>query len=177
MRRAHCATLAIVLGSLLLAACGGGGSPSTTGTAGTAPGSTAGGSATTAAGAATTAVAKSSGGSGNDFCGLGTGIGAAMAAQAGGTTGKTDLKGSITSLQTALDTLAGTAPAAIKADFETVRRALAPYLAALAKNNYDLTKIMTDPDLQASMDALSDPKFETASTNIDNWVQANCTTR
>ena len=70
--------------------------------------------------------------------------------------------------------LADQAPAEIKGDFQVYAKFWSDYVAVMTKANYDFSKMGTDPELQKAMQAMSDPKLQQATVNIQTWMQKNC---
>jgi hypothetical protein len=182
-RRMRGATgLAPLIGlALLVAACGGGKS-SATATATTAP---------TATPAATTpvpsAVATAGGGSTSGaataalsaFCGDWSKMLAEAATVTGSVTSgtSTSLKDDFTQTGTFIQALSDHAPAEIKPDFEVYAKFWQDFSAAMAKADYDVTKIVTDPSLLQAFQSLNDPSVQQATQHIDAWIQKNCGTQ
>ncbi len=181
---AHATTALIAAGlgaALLLAACGGGKATATP-TAAPTTAATAAAATATAAASGTAAGGGSSGAGASaaaGFCGdwgkmvvnaaAATGLGSASAS---GT--PTDMKTSIEQTTAFVQALSNNAPSEIKADFQVYAQFWTQFASAMAKANYDFTKVATDPTVQAAFQALNDPKFEQATQHIDAWVTQNC---
>lgn len=71
--------------------------------------------------------------------------------------------------------LAAQAPAELRADFQVFAKGFGDFNAAMAKANYDFTKMATDPELRKAAEAMSEPRMEQASKNIQTWMEKNCT--
>lgn len=84
------------------------------------------------------------------------------------------MKATLEQASSALNSIAGTAPADIRADLQLYAKAFGEFNTAMAKVNYDFMKIATDPELQKAMQAMTDPKLEQAGKNIQAWAEKNC---
>jgi len=80
---------------------------------------------------------------------------------------KTVLNNAVTELQAATDG----APAAISADLKTLASGVKTLTSIVEKNGYDFKKAGADPELAKLM---SDPKLQSAPTNIVAWLQSEC---
>lgn len=174
-------TGALLFLALALAACSGGSSGKKSETPAAA---TRGASEATAAATAQAATAASGAAGAPSanvaFCtGWGTAAAAAPSGPPAGTaaTSPTSLKTSIEAGVAAMNSAAAQAPAEIRSDFQLYAKAFSDYAAVMAKANYDFTRLATDPDLQKSLQALTDPKVQQAAQNIQAWAQKNCTVR
>ena len=170
MSRRMVSTIAAMALVLLVSACGGDKKTDATAAAGAAK------TAATAAGkAATVAAAAGNAGVPNAFCGDWGAVAAQSAKLTAPSPGSTaGMKESFDQTSAYMKALADKAPAEIKGDFEGFTKLWTDYSAVMAKANYDMTKMATDPDLQKAMAAMSDPKLQQASVNISTWVQKNC---
>ena len=149
---------AVLVLSLLIGACGGKKTEPTA--AATARG------ATGAAGVPVTGV---------KFCGDWAGLAAQTAKVQGQPTGSAaEIKTSFEATNAYMKALADQAPADIKGDFQVYAKFWSDYVSVMAKANYDFSKMATDPELQKAMQAMSDPKLQQATVNIQNWMQKNC---
>ena len=92
-----------------------------------------------------------------------------------GAGGTTDMKATLEQASSALNSIAGTAPADIRADLQLYAKAFGEFNTAMAKVNYDFMKMASDPAAMKAAEAMSDPKFEQAGKNIEAWMTKNCT--
>jgi hypothetical protein len=178
------ATTLLLLLTAVFTACGGDDEEDTTPTAATAaPAAT---QAATAPAKATSAASSGGGG--------GAGGGAVFAAMcsewqnvqsqttafsgppAGGTMPQPgDLRTSMEALDRNLKTFVSQAPAEVRPDFEVLAKFWAEFAAIMARANYDFLSLAQDPEFQRLATAAgSDAALEQATTNIQNWVQRNC---
>jgi len=75
-------------------------------------------------------------------------------------------------LKKAADDLASRAPAAIKADFDVVFSAISQLYDALAKVDFDFSKLVqSNPQFVQS---LQDPKFQAAATRLNDYFTNTC---
>jgi hypothetical protein len=173
MTRARTMTALVVAATLLFTACG----DSTDKTATTASAGSTGSTATSGADGSSPSItgkpATDAGKSGDLFCANGSKLADQIDNTSAGAAA-TDTKKSFDALTALFAELTKTAPKDIKADFETMSAGYAAFGKTLAKYNYDYSKLAADPTALASLQALSDPKFEQASANIEAWVQKNC---
>jgi hypothetical protein len=142
-----------LLGALALAGCGGGSDDK-----GTA-------AATTVAPATTVAV-------GNDqattpFCGLARTLEPKLTAVVANLSDKTKLRAAATDADTTISQAQSTAPAAIKSDVTVVASTASTVLAALRKNDFDVSKTPEFSKLQ-------EPAFATAFANVNAYTRAHC---
>jgi hypothetical protein len=86
-----------------------------------------------------------------------------------GATGADSLKQSVQEFQSIEGSVLKSAPSAIKPDLVTLFGALDQFYSALAKANYDFTKI--DPSVEAPLEA---PAVVTAEQNVDNYLKNTC---
>jgi hypothetical protein len=176
---------AALTAAVVVVGCGGddeGGSQPTAAAVTTAP--AAGGVSTTAASATTKAPAttmapgttKAAASTLSEFCAKGgPGLAQANGLSSGAAAASpAELRKQFEQLAPVLADLPKVAPAELKADVELVSKALGTIVTALAKVNYDVTKMVTDPAAMQSMQAVSDPAFAKASQNIQVWVTKNC---
>ena len=160
----------VVAITLVVGACGGGGSKKASSTG------------TTEAAKTATSQASSSGG-GGDFCAR-----ARAYAEHFTATFEKDFRGVAAAptnaslrevfkrdygdLKKAADDLASRAPSAIKADFDVVFSLITQLYDALAKVDFDFTKLsQTSPQLLSS---LQDPKFAAAATRLNDYFTNTC---
>jgi hypothetical protein len=74
-----------------------------------------------------------------------------------------------------LKTFVSQAPAEIRPDFEVLAKFWSDYAAIMARANYDFLQLAQDPEFQRLATAASaDASLQQATTNIQNWVQRNC---
>ena len=66
------------------------------------------------------------------------------------------------------------APDEIKDDLTTVSEAFQKMGELIKDNGGDITKAMSDPDVQAEFEALDTPELEAASDRLDTWFTENC---
>jgi len=78
------------------------------------------------------------------------------------------LKAASTDADSAIRQAVTTAPAAIKSDVQTVATTVTDVLAALQKNNFDISKI---PDQTAKLQSKG---FQDSFANMNRYVQAHC---
>jgi hypothetical protein len=72
------------------------------------------------------------------------------------------------------DQMADEVPDEISDDFATYAEFFGEYLSVIAEFDGDYSKMASDPDAMAALERLSDPKFEEAGRNIEEWMSANC---
>jgi len=160
---------AVSLMALLLAACSG----TKTDVTGTPTGGAA---ATTAAGTAQATTTTPAGlAASSKLCSDWAATAAQQAEVSGQPTGSSaDTKADFDAMAAYMKALADQAPAEIKGDFQVYAKFWSDYAAVMAKANYDVTRMATDPEMQKAMQAMSDPKLQQATVNIQNWMQKNC---
>lgn len=149
MRRA--ALLIAATAMMFTAACGNGSSKKNA-------------SANATVGSGTTTTVKFSGSSSSKFCDL-----ARSLAQKTKVGPNVDLRKVYQDFDNEAPQIEAAAPAAIKADVETVVAGIRAFKNTLAAVNYDATKL--DP---ASVQALQDPKFTEAATRLSQYYQQVC---
>jgi hypothetical protein len=142
---------------LTLAACGGSDTKSTNASA----------SNTTVAGAA---VADSSGGGSSKYCGLEAKYSGLK--DLNPTAGNADsIKATLETARTALKEAVAVAPTEIKADVRVLADAYDPFITALAKVNYDFTKVnFSDP----AFAKLSSAEVQAAAQRVSDWAKTHC---
>ena len=119
----------------------------------------------------TTDAPKSSGGS-SAYCGLES----KYSGLEDSFTPGTDAATLRTSLETAKDALAEAvkvAPSEIKADVKLIADAYSPFIEALAKANFDFTKINPQDPAFAN---IQKPEIAAAGQRVEAWSKANCGT-
>jgi hypothetical protein len=167
--------------AVLLVGCGSDNSPKAIPVA-TSPATTSSGSdssATTSGGsdASTTTPTFEGGGSG-EFCDFAKDIESSDLANSLGDD-STNLKENFGKIDDVLAKATEKAPSEIKADVETLAAGMKKYEDFLAKYDYDIVKLteaaQKDPKvLEEATDALSDPRFEEASTRISAYAEQVC---
>ncbi|MDQ1372752.1 MAG: hypothetical protein QOJ09_90 [Actinomycetota bacterium] len=143
--------------AVTLAACGGSDNPATN-----AAGSK---STTTKAGVSASASASASA----KFCGLSDKYSGLQT-----TSPNLDaaaLRKQMETAKTALQEAVSAAPSEIKADLRIVADAYVPFIDALAKANFDFTKV--NPQ-DAAFAKMQDPSVAAAATRIGDWAKAHC---
>lgn len=92
-----------------------------------------------------------------------------VAKDAASGTGVDSIKASVQEFQSIESSVLKSAPNAIKPDLVTLFGALDQFYGALAKNNYDFTKI--DPSVEAPLEA---PAVQKAEQNVDAYLKNTC---
>jgi hypothetical protein len=92
-----------------------------------------------------------------------------IAKDAASGTGIDSIKASVQEFQTIEGSVLKSAPSAIKPDLVTLFGALDQFYSALAKNNYDFTKI--DPSVEAPLET---PAVQQAEQNVDAYLKTTC---
>ncbi len=176
MPRTRTSLIAVIAFAALIVACSDDPEPAATATP------TAAAAASTATSTATTAGAGAAGGAGvgaalagGRFCGDWATLASQSARLTTPSTSPADIKQSVDTTTTYLKTLGDTAPSEIKADFQVFAKFWSEFATVLAKANYDMMKVATDPEAQKAMQAMAAPELQQAGTNITTWVQKNCT--
>jgi hypothetical protein len=65
-------------------------------------------------------------------------------------------------------------PDEIRDDFEVVAAGMEKYFDLIGDEGFDITKAMTDPDVQKALEDLDSPEFTEASDNVTAWLDDNC---
>jgi hypothetical protein len=86
----------------------------------------------------------------------------------------TSMKDDLAQTSIFLKALSDHAPAEIKPDFEVYAKFWNDFSAAMAKADYDVTKMMSDPTLMAAFQSMTDARLQQATDNIDAWITKNC---
>lgn len=73
-----------------------------------------------------------------------------------------------------LKSLSDSAPEEIRSDFGIYAQWWTAFAEAMARVDYDFSRIPGDPALQQAMRTASDPAFTQASTRVNTWVQEHC---
>ena len=143
-------------------------------TASSASAGSAGTQAASTTGAATTVKASSVGG--GDVCTIGKNVSKSLSQNA--TSGSTSsFKDSFAAAKGALNSVIGQLPSDLKADGQTVKDYFDKIDALYAKYNYDISKIIADPQGIKDATALADdPKFKTASDHLQAYFDSKCGT-
>jgi hypothetical protein len=179
------ACLLVLLLTAVLTACGGDDEEDAP------PKAAATSAATQAATAAAKATSAASGGGGGGGAGGGA-VFAAMCSEwrnvqaqttafSGPPTGATmpqpaDFRTSMEALDRNLKTFVAQAPTEIRPDFQVLADFWSKYAGIMARANYDFMQLAQDPEFQQlAGDSASDARLQQATTNIQNWVQRNCT--
>ena len=118
----------------------------------------------------TTEAEASGGGDAKDFCGLEskyTGLEDSFRPGADAAS----VRASLETAQDALDDGVRLAPSEIKADMKIIADAFGPFIEAMAKANFDFTKVNPEDPAFANVQK---PEVQAASARIDAWVDANC---
>ena len=92
-----------------------------------------------------------------------------VAKDAASGTGIDSIKASVQEFQSIESSVLKSAPNAIKPDLVTLFGALDQFYSALAKNNYDFTKI--DPSVEAPLET---PAVQKAEQNVDAYLKTTC---
>jgi hypothetical protein len=92
-----------------------------------------------------------------------------VAKDAASGTGVDSIKASVQEFQAIESSVLKSAPGAIKPDLVTLFGALDQFYSALAKNNYDFTKI--DPSVEAPLET---PAVQKAEQNVDAYLKTTC---
>jgi hypothetical protein len=92
-----------------------------------------------------------------------------VAKDAASGTGVDSIKASVQEFQSIESSVLKSAPSAIKPDLVTLFGALDQFYGALAKSNYDFTKI--DPSVEAPLEA---PAVQKAEQNVDAYLKNTC---
>jgi hypothetical protein len=92
-----------------------------------------------------------------------------IAKDAASGTGVDSIKASVQEFQAIEGSVLKSAPGAIKPDLVTLFGALDQFYSALAKNNYDFTKI--DPSVEAPLET---PAVQKAEQNVDAYLKTTC---
>jgi hypothetical protein len=140
-----------------LAACGGGGDDKV---------STASDSDSTA-----TTKASSGDGGGGAYCGLAAKYSGLQNFNPSGDAAS--IRATLENAKAALDESVRVAPSEIKADVRVIADAFGPFIEALAKANYDFTKLNPQDPAFAK---IQDPQVTAASQRITAWAKAHCST-
>jgi hypothetical protein len=85
-----------------------------------------------------------------------------------------ELEAAFSGAREALDHMEDTAPDEIADDVATVATTMGAFFDALAGHDYDYEAFINDPDGLAAADALSSHKMSTATGNVEDFVQAEC---
>ena len=72
------------------------------------------------------------------------------------------------------DQLKTEVPNDLEDDVETLRDAVLPFYAAMAKVDGDMTKALQDPEVQQAMTAMNSADVQAASTALDEWTANGC---
>jgi hypothetical protein len=96
-------------------------------------------------------------------------VNSSVAKDAASGTGVDSIKASVQEFQSIEGSVLKSAPNAIKPDLVTLFGALDQFYGALAKNNYDFTKI--DPSVEAPLEA---PAVQKAEQNVDAYLKNTC---
>lgn len=171
MSRSLGSLLAATTVALLLTACGGDKEATPASSANGAASATPAGKSAGAPSGAAAGVAAALGGG---FCGEWGALAAQSARLTAPTGPSTNVKESFEVANAYMKALADKAPAEIKGDFQVYAKFWSDYSAVMAKANYDMTKIATDPEMQKAMEAMADPKLDKAGANISAWIEKNC---
>ncbi len=128
--------------------------------------------------ALTNCSSSSKGGAGGDFCTLARSYEKTQAANSdaifGGQSSPATAKKAFDQVGQAVAAMVGAAPAQIKKDAQTLQGALRSLKAIMEKNNYDFTKIGTDPTAQAAFGELNTEEVQQASANIEEYLSSTC---
>ncbi|MSQ29652.1 MAG: hypothetical protein EXR68_04095 [Dehalococcoidia bacterium] len=147
----------LVLAALLIGACGGNAETS----------------ASAPAPASSTNAAPVAGLPGAAFCGDWARASAQAQRVGGPPTGSpADLRSSLDTAVNVSNSLASQASADVRADLQLFAKGFTEFNAAMA--NFDSTKMATGPELRKAAEAMSDPRMEAASKNIQAWMEKNC---
>jgi imidazolonepropionase-like amidohydrolase len=119
--------------------------------------------------AVTTEVPDSKGGA-DAYCGLATKYSGLEKAFTPGADAAT-LKSSLETAKNALDDAVKVAPSEIKADVKVIANAYGPFIEAMAKANFDFTKV--NPQDPAFAD-IQKPEVAEAAQRIEAWGKAHC---
>ena len=142
-----------LIGALALSGCGGGGDDDDKATA------------TTAAPATTAAVGNDQ--AGTPFCGLARTLEPKLTAVVANLSDKAKLRTATADAETTISQAQSTAPAEIKADVTTVASTASTVVAALRKNDFDVSKTPEFSKLQ-------EPAFQNAFANVNRYTRAHC---
>jgi len=120
----------------------------------------------------TVAAPPTTSGIGNDqagtpFCGLARNLEPRLTAVVANLSDKVKLKAAATDAESTITQATSTAPAEIKADVTVVATTAGAVLAALRKNDFDLSKTPEFSKLQ-------DPAFQNAYANVNRFTRAHC---
>ena len=86
-----------------------------------------------------------------------------------------EIRASVEATAAYLKALSSSAPPELRSDFNTYAQWWSAFADAMARVDYDFTRIPGDPGLQQAMRQASEPAFTQASTHITSWVQEHCT--
>jgi hypothetical protein len=121
----------------------------------------------------TTEAKKSSGdGSASKFCGLESKYSGLDSTLTPGTDAAT-IRKSLEQAKDALDEAVDVAPGEIKADVKVIADAYSPFIEALAKADFDFTKVNPQDPAFAN---IQKPEVAAAGERIETWTKANCGT-
>lgn len=87
---------------------------------------------------------------------------------------RAELKASVDTTTAMLRALSQTAPVEIQPDLATYAQWWEGFSTALARVNYDFTKVSSDADLQRAVQATTGDRLTKASAHMSAWVEANC---
>ncbi len=141
-----------LLGALAVGGCGGGSGDDKA-------------SPTTAAPATTAAVGNDQ--AGTPFCGLARTLEPKLTAVLANLSDKVKLRAAAADAESTITQAQNTAPTEIKADVGTLATTAGSVLAALRKNDFDISKTPESSKLQ-------EPGFITAYTNVNRYTRAHC---
>lgn len=144
----------LLVAALALVACGGGSSNKTS-------------NASANRDTATTAAANANGDFG-DFCGVRSGFNVSAPNPSA------DLKTQLQQAKAAIAKGVQHSPADIRADVRTVANGFNVYYDAMAKANFNVQALASNPQAMAALQKLQDPQFKAAADRINAWVDAHC---
>ncbi len=87
---------------------------------------------------------------------------------------RAELEASVDTTTAMLRALSETAPTEIRPDLATYAQWWAGFSTALARVNYDFTKVSSDAELQRAVQATTSDRLTAASAHIGTWVEQNC---
>jgi hypothetical protein len=180
MKRTRRLLAGALTAAVLLVGCGGddGGSSEPAATTAAPAASTTAAPSTTKAATTTAAVTttKAATPSITEFCAKGSPALVQLSGMSGSNLPATpaDMKKQFEQLGVVFADVQKIAPAELKADFEVLGKAFTGVIAVMTKYDYDVTKVLNDPEAMKAVQALSDPTFTKAAENIQAWLAKNC---
>lgn len=121
---------------------------------------------------------SSKGGANGDFCTLARSYEQNQAASNsdifGGESSPATAKKAFDQVDQEVAAMVAAAPAQIKKDAQTLQAALRSMKSIMEKNNYDFTKIATDPTSEAAFSALNSEEIQQANASLEGYLSSTC---